>query len=115
MKEKNFYWPLVSIKDVNTTWWDEVIEGTRSVPELSNLELSDEAEFTIRVIYYVLRNKSQAEVEYAFAGSLHIDRVLQINKLLRENNPESTEEGRLELDKFVQEFISDASENSEGE
>ena len=114
MGNERSVWPLVSQKDIEPKWWDEVMGATRMVEKFTDERLTDEEEFTVRAMYHVVRNKPVEEVKRVFEGSLHLDEVVQINHMINDNDKATQFEGVEKLNEFVGGFIEASLEQSSG-
>ncbi|QQG47439.1 MAG: hypothetical protein HY044_04945 [Candidatus Woesebacteria bacterium] len=104
--ERKRIWPVVSIEKIDPEWWDEVMEGTKSISSKFDPKLDDEHDFTIRSITHILLNKKRKVVEWYMEGSVHLDQILHIYDLLH-GSVEEKSKGQASLDNLIKDYTND--------
>lgn len=112
-KESKVDWPIISdISSIDPDWWTTVMKQTAPMNYIFDKNLSDEEDFTIRSMVYIMKNSGLEEIEYVFDGSLHLDRVRSIHELLNSKDKEMNLKGVSALKEFVAEFNTDMNEDN---
>ncbi|KKS77766.1 MAG: hypothetical protein UV74_C0013G0047 [Candidatus Woesebacteria bacterium GW2011_GWB1_43_14] len=100
-------WPKVAMNEIDPEWWDIVMKKT-SMPLYNHLfdpRLSDEDDFTIRTIVFLLVDDLIVphEIDNYFEESLHDEQFRQIKNMTFSGD---RRQGIEEMKKIVQEYTS---------
>jgi hypothetical protein len=100
-------WPTVKKEEIDPDWWNRVMYTTSFFNDLFDPNLSDEEDFVIRSMAYVIVSGNDEAIKWYFEDSIHQDRARQIQDLLRNENASERERGAIELQNFIADYNSD--------